>query len=209
VVVCSRSWAVKYKPYHNRGRLREERSCRRQTLVYAEYGSPTNGPKIYRSTDEGGTWTEEHQEDSFKHVHHVAPDPHRDEVWIASLGDSGSGRFLESTDSGQTWAQASKYSYYDNAQAVAFDFGEDWIYFSDDSNAIQYTVPWAYHRESGETTALCSVPAETSHPQYFANGVKNQGYGLIHDDTEGVTYFEVRNEADLNSVRNVYPIFYV
>lgn len=175
-------------------------------MCYAEYGDPNNGPRIYRSTD-GTTWSQAHQETSSRHIHHIAPDPDRDGAWIASLGDGDEAQFLESTDNAQTWSRVSKYSLVPKSQAVAFDFGEDFIYFSDDG-PFDNTIPWVYHRESGKTAALTSNATELAHPDFFVSDVDYQSYTIQYDRDAGVAYWEVRNTAGPTMVRNAHPVFY-
>jgi len=176
-------------------------------MCYGEYGDPNNGPRIYRSTD-GTSWSQVHQENDVRHLHHIASDPDRDGVWIASTGDSDDNQFLESADGGQTWSRVSKYSFVPGSQAVAFDFGKDFIYFSDDG-PFDNTIPWVYHRESGETAALASNATELAHPSLFRPSDSYQSYTIQHDRESGVTYWEVRNGSGPNPVRNAHPLFYV
>lgn len=71
-------------------------------IYYADYGDPTGGPQVYRSSD-GTTWNSVATFAGIRHVHAIAPDPNNlGTVWIA-MGDGVTNPNRYSTDFGATW----------------------------------------------------------------------------------------------------------
>lgn len=101
------------------------------TYIYsAEYGAPTGGPSVWRSTN-GLTWTRVlGPVANFKHIHAVAPDPYRPgHVWVTG-GDGVANPIQHSTDYGATWQSISADSGW---QGVQVSFTETHVYIAGDS----------------------------------------------------------------------------
>ena len=164
------------------------------TLLIGEYTMESDpyGPKIYRSTDNGSSWSTTVTFDNLRHVHALGHDPYNDGHWIVTLGDNDTQRYAESWDDGRTW-ERKEFGPYERSQAVGFDFSEDYIYFAEDKGDF-LTGPWAYHRETGDTYQLCAEHPKRKFEQYLEQGIQ---YSLVHDRENGVTYFDVRETSNV------------
>jgi hypothetical protein len=97
-------------------------------LLVAEYGDPTGGPTLWRSTD-GTTFTAALTLPGARHIHCVAADPYNPgQVWL-SFGDNVDNCYQVSTDHGATWTQLP----FDRTwQGTQLSFTPDWIYVAPD-----------------------------------------------------------------------------
>lgn len=89
-------------------------------LLWSNYNnSSVNNGRIFRSTDDGATWSEvlPYATSQARHFHWIGFDPNDATQAFAVAGDSGqSGKGLwRSTDSGATWSQVSSNEYGVNA----------------------------------------------------------------------------------------------
>ncbi|WP_148225507.1 WD40/YVTN/BNR-like repeat-containing protein [Haloterrigena turkmenica] len=172
------------------------------TIVVGEYNQTEGAdPKLYRSTDNGQTWSVVYQETGVPdHVHSVAPDPYEPDHWIVCLGDNGEDRYLESWDDGATWSRE-PLGFDPKTHAVGIDYGPDYIYFAQDQGSGSYHGPWVVRREDREMFSLCST-----NPRFKYRGVVDGmiELGLIHDRAHGITY--IRGRDGTNGTNYVYYV---
>lgn len=196
-VLTAQSGSRFFKQVGKRGGL--DQNPETGTMIVGEYNSgadpSTYDPKLYRSTDKGGSWSEVHQitDNNIVHVHCVAYDPYGDQ-WIATLGDKGNDRFLVSTDDGLTWSRTGKFEVYDGVQATGVDFHEDFIVFAEDS-AQFISGPWVYWRDTGKTEAICGEHPARKFDDFMENMIN---YSVAVDPETGYIYFDVK---EVSSVR--------
>lgn len=114
--------------------------CTDGTYIYAaEYGDPTGGPALWRSSD-GSTWTAIQTLTGVRHIHAVAIDPHTGYLWM-TIGDGVSGPIRYSTDNGATFTSIpvrSGFAYVPQCVGIAFD--KDFVYLAPDSEYASLLV---------------------------------------------------------------------
>jgi hypothetical protein len=178
------------------------------TIVVGEE-VPDNGEAVlYRSTDNGQTWSEVYRLDSEvsnrDEYHIIGKDPFSD-WWVAAIGDAGTNRFLVSIDDGETWTDKDL-GLQKTDQAVGFDFTEDYIYFSQDQGSGAegvYHGPWVYRKSDGKTFSLASENPfsrlRNEYGQIF-------DIGLVHDRDHNVTYILCRDTTTDPTTNGIYAV---
>ena len=165
-------------------------------LWLGEYGDPTGGPTVWRSSD-GTTWTQIYTEvgqgTPQRHMHAIAHDPYSPgTVWM-TLGDANAGReIMKSTNYGTTWAVFEANAAW---QAVQISFSATHIYFGGDSARGHLFV---VDRETGTKRWACAglaknqaVPgAAASTDTFYTNG-----YFGVCDPNTGEYYFSLQNDG--------------
>ena len=84
------------------------------TIMYAEYTpnraltkfntAPHRPSRVWRSRDNGRSWTKVHEETGIRHFHLLQAHPDKPgEWWLASGDDEEESRIWKSTDDGETW----------------------------------------------------------------------------------------------------------
>lgn len=76
------------------------------TIMFAEYNTNEDEPlgrRVWRSTDNGETWTEVIFDSDIRHWHSCQVDPFTGDWWIASGDTDAQTKMLRSTDNGDTW----------------------------------------------------------------------------------------------------------
>lgn len=169
------------------------------TLILGEYSKGSDGgannPRLFRSTDDGASWTQvwEDSDSQIRHVHAVAADPYRDGEWIATLGDDGTKKALKSTDDGQTWTRK-EYGLFVNgpkghsSQPVGVDFTPRYYLFADDSGGMPHG-PWFYNRETGETGQIFSTHPAEEYESYIRSPINLH---IRYDEQTGIIYCGTR-----------------
>lgn len=104
------------------------------SYVYAsEYGNPTGGPSVYRSSD-GSSWTTILTIAAALHIHAIAVDPYNaGHIWLA-CGDGVAGPIRYSTNSGSTFTNVPSRTGY-VPQVVQLSFSADWVFAAGDATA--------------------------------------------------------------------------
>lgn len=99
-------------------------------IMVAEYGDPTGGPKIYRSTNGTSFSTVYGADATMRHIHHVSADPfNAGEIWV-TCGDGIAKTIQRSTDYGVTWGVVIASSQW---QGVQLSFTETDVWVAGDS----------------------------------------------------------------------------
>lgn len=114
-------------------------SCDDTYLYAAEYGDPSSGPSIYRTSD-GTTWeTVFGPQASWRHIHAVQPDPFNSgHVWMTG-GDGVDGPIKYSVDSGGTWSDVAEQSG-SVPQCTGIGFTHDWVVLAADAEYASIVV---------------------------------------------------------------------
>jgi hypothetical protein len=97
-------------------------------LLVAEYGDPTGGPTLWRSTN-GTSFTSALTLSGARHIHCVAADPYNPgQVWL-SFGDNVDNCYAFSSDHGATWTQLPIDRTWQGTQIT---FTPDWVHVAPD-----------------------------------------------------------------------------
>jgi hypothetical protein len=107
-------------------------------IYFADYGDPTGGPQVYRSSD-GSSWPSVFTFTGVRHVHAIAADPYNlGTVWVA-MGDGVTGPSRYSTDSGATWTAIATQNG-SAPQETDISFTSTDVWFADDSTFLTAVV---------------------------------------------------------------------
>lgn len=101
-------------------------------IMYGEYGGAggINGKRIWKSVDNGATWSVALEDTAIGHWHFCQRDPYTG-YWYAGSGDSDAGvKIMQSKDDGVTWAQIAGGS--QEYRACSLQFSEEYIYWVPD-----------------------------------------------------------------------------
>lgn len=127
-------------------------------IVYAEYSAEGKETLLYRSVDDGITWSIARRGTDIRHWHSVQCDPYTGYFWACS-GDSGmQNRIVVSTDGGVTWQTKTEGTQADRAVGLAFT--RDFIYWGMDDTGS----PKIYKANKNNFTKieLAAVPGGSS-----------------------------------------------
>jgi hypothetical protein len=153
-------------------------------LYFCEYGDPTAGPRIWRTSD-GTTWTVCRAADStLRHAHHINPDPYNSGHVYCTVGDGATVALLKSTDHGTTWAALISGGGWNTGQ-ISFD--SDWIYLAGDATGLTAA---RLKRDGSQLTSLASsyhgnlaVPGGASGDLFYTHSY----FGCV-DPATGIFY---------------------
>lgn len=172
-------------------------------LYAAEYGEPSGGPSIYRSSD-GTTWETVYGPDAaLRHFHAVEPDPYNaGHVW-ASAGDANADKFLlRSTDSGATWTTVVSNVTW---QGVQISFSPQWVFVAGDQQKGTVMVV-------DRATGTPRMAAQNWHANIVGPGFsssdtfyRNAYYGIV-DPSTGI-YYTASNDTSVSG--NKAGLFYL
>lgn len=156
------------------------------TAVYlGEYGDPTGGPRLYRTTD-GVTW-ETQGPFTTRHIHAISPDPYNPGHVYMTLGDHNTAAlsWMRSTDYGATWQSLN----IAGRQSVQLSHTAEYVFGAADANNGTVNV---YRKRDGvfmwgsaNNHAWMPYPGGTTANDRFA---VNAYYGIV-DPATGVYYF--------------------
>lgn len=140
-------------------------------IMYAEYGHAAN--EIYKSVDDGNTWTIAHDGTGVLHWHTLQNDPYTGHWWVSS-GDSGTEvQILKSVDDGATWVLVDSNS--QELRCIGFVFRKNEILWGTDSAATVQKVfksdktTWA-RTEVGSLNNLAYCVAKTADNKMLVGG---------------------------------------
>ena len=161
-------------------------------LFVCEYGDPTGGPKLYRTSD-GVTYDTVLTDATARHFHAVALDPYRPGHVYVTSGDGIANTTWRSTDNGDTWSVVVSSSVW---QAVQVSFCPRYVWMAADNQRGTVMVMdrdrlepfWA----STNWHAMIARPAGN---QFYRNAY----HGVVDPDT-GV-YYAVANDVSAGGDR--------
>lgn len=169
-------------------------------LYFGEYGDPSGGPSIWRTSD-GATWDKVLGPVSgLRHFHCVAPDPYKPGHVYASAGDGQSKVLYRSTDYGSTWTLINTNN---DLQAVQISFTPDWVFLAGDQ---QHCTVWVLNRDSlasfiasSNFHALVPVPGGTGARGPFTDGALTSGSATFTSGTAAFTSDDVGKQIRLDN----------
>lgn len=162
--------------------IAEDTSPSPKRLYVAEY-CPTNQTSVnlYKSTDDGATWTAVYTfaQGVVRHFHAVRVDPFvTSRVWV-TIGDTGTQPRIGYSDDGGTTFTWITQGQYPQSRAVGLIFASDAVYWLADT-PDQSSDVYRYDRTSQQITTVTGRTFET--PFYFA--VQWQGLAAIFGGAE-------------------------
>ena len=139
----------------------------------SEYGTkayPNNARKIYRSTNDGATFSMIYDPDPVEnyHNHGILIDPYDYNVIYQSIGDAGNRTILKSTDRGNTWTAPVGLVGYQPTSGVVF---KDYILWAKEVSPMGALK----HDKTTDTVTQCLEVAGVGSP-YFTMMARNVAY---------------------------------
>lgn len=172
-------------------------------LYVAEYGDPTGGPAIHRTSD-GTTWTVVRAADSgLRHFHAIEADPYNaGHLWVTAGDGSADKVLLKSTDYGSTWSTVLS----DLAwQGVQISFSRSWVFIAGDQQRGTVMVV-------DRATGTPRMAAQNWHYNLVGPGFastdtfyRNAYYGIV-DPSTGI-YYSASQDTSVSG--NKVGLFYL
>lgn len=158
--------------------------------------------RIWKSVNQGDTWTIALEDLTIRHWHCLQLDPYTGHWWAASGDADAEVKILKSTDDGVTWTTMASGS--QDYRAIGFVFRKNDILWSSDSPVAQSKIM----KSAKDMTAQLAVgnidgPSYGNHKTmdgrmlcytYVEPGVGNQEYSILYL-TDGVTVKEIMRLA--------------
>lgn len=175
-----RTWATALTPIE--GGTFEEWSATKDSqgvLYLATYGRPTI-PTVYRSADNGASWSAIWTLPTTTHFHEIAVDPYTDDIWITT-GDYPQDRDVyKSRNGGNTWEMI----IYDR-QITALEFDEDAVILGLDMHVESGIL--LHDRQTKEISTLYAFPGDYSEMPVYE----------MKKTTSG-SYFALQHKVQIN-----------
>jgi len=157
-------------------------------VYVGEYGDPAAPVKLWKSTDDGRTFTVAHEFFGVRHIHSLHADPYAaGRLWV-TIGDNGTApRVGYSDDGGASFTYITQ-GKYPESRVVSLMFTEDAVYWGTDVPELP-CVLYRWDRQSGQIT---QVLTNVNGPFYFTfqheglfaqfSGVATSGEGYVGDE---------------------------